>query len=108
MRELTSAHGIPEDRVRQMMRKLARHGETFQVVPDLFYAPDAVRDLALLAAAEAHKKAGTVCAGTFHNATGFGQKRAIQVLESFDSVGYARFDRGRHLVRTDSHWLELL
>ncbi len=36
--ELASAHGIPEDRVRQPMRKLARHGETFQVVPDLCYA----------------------------------------------------------------------
>jgi selenocysteine-specific elongation factor len=108
VRELAGAHGIAEDRVRQLMRKLARHGETFQVAHDLFYDPDAIRELALLAAAEAHNSAGTVCAAAFRNATGLGRKRAIQLLEFFDRVGYTRFDRGRHLVRTDSRWLELL
>lgn len=108
VRELASAHGVPEDRVRQLMRKLARHGETFQVVHDLFYDPEAIRELALLAAVDASKNAGTVVAGAFRNATGLGRKRAVQVLEFFDRVGYTRFDRGRHLVRTDSRWLELL
>ncbi|WP_316154167.1 selenocysteine-specific translation elongation factor [Cupriavidus sp. BIC8F] len=108
VRELASAHGVPEDRVRQLMRKLARHGETFQVVHDLFYDPEAIRELALLAAVDASRNAGTVVAGAFRNATGLGRKRAVQVLEFFDRVGYTRFDRGRHLVRTDSRWLELL
>jgi Selenocysteine-specific translation elongation fa ctor len=108
VRDLASAHGVPEDRVRQLMRKLARHGETFQVAHDLFYDPEAIRELALLAAVDASKNAGTVVAGAFRNATGLGRKRAVQVLEFFDRVGYTRFDRGRHLVRTDSRWLELL
>ncbi len=73
VRELASAHGVPEDRVRQLMRKLARHGETFQVVHDLFYDPEAIRELALLAAVDASKNAGTVVAGAFRNATGLGR-----------------------------------
>ncbi|MFS8980149.1 SelB C-terminal domain-containing protein [Cupriavidus necator] len=67
-----------------MSRKLARHGEAFQVLPTSSTLPDSVRSLALLAAAEAHKDAGTVCAATFRKATGLGGKRAIQVLEFFN------------------------
>jgi selenocysteine-specific elongation factor len=108
VRDLANGHGVSEDRVRQLMRKLARQGETFQVVHDLFYHPDAIRELASIVAAEAHKNAGTVAAVPFRDGTGLGRKRAIQVLEFFDRVGYTRFHRGLHLMRTDSRWLDLL
>jgi selenocysteine-specific elongation factor len=29
-------------------------------------------------------------------------------LEFFDRVGYTRFHRGLHLMRTDTRWLDLL
>ena len=99
---------VSEDRVRQLLRKLARQGELFQVVHDLFYHQDVIRELASIAAAEAQKNAGTVAAAPFRDVTGLGRKRAIQLLEFFDRVGYTRFHRGLHLMRTDSRWLDLL
>jgi selenocysteine-specific elongation factor len=108
VRDLASAHGVPEVRVRQLMRKLARQGELFQVVHDLFYHPEMIRELAAIAATEAQKNVGTVGAAPFRDATGLGRKRAIQLLEFFDRVGYTRFHRGLHLMRTESRWLDLL
>ncbi|MFM0350244.1 MULTISPECIES: selenocysteine-specific translation elongation factor [unclassified Paraburkholderia] len=108
VRDLANAHGVSEERVRQLMRKLARQGELFQVVRDLFYHPEMIRELALIAADEAQKNAGTVAAAPFRDVTGLGRKRAIQLLEFFDRVGYTRFHRGLHLLRTDSRWLDLL
>jgi selenocysteine-specific elongation factor len=108
VRDLASAHGVPEDRMRELMRKLARQGELFQVVHDLFYHQEVIRELASIAAAEAGKNSGTVAAAPFRDVTGLGRKRAIQLLEFFDRVGYTRFHRGLHLMRTDSRWLDLL
>jgi selenocysteine-specific elongation factor len=108
VRDLANAHGVSEERMRQLMRKLARQGELFQVVHDLFYHQEAIRELASIAAAEARKNAGTVAAAPFRDVTGLGRKRAIQLLEFFDRVGYTRFHRGLHLMRTDSRWLDLL
>jgi selenocysteine-specific elongation factor len=108
VRDLANAHGVSEDRVRQLLRKLARQGELFQVVRDLFYHHEVIRELALIAGSEAQKNAGTVAAAPFRDVTGLGRKRAIQLLEFFDRVGYTRFHRGLHLMRTDTRWLDLL
>ncbi|MFM0365143.1 selenocysteine-specific translation elongation factor [Paraburkholderia sediminicola] len=108
VRDLANAHGVSEDRVRQLLRKLARQGELFQVVRDLFYHHEVIRELALIAGSEAQKNAGTVAAAPFRDVTGLGRKRAIQLLEFFDRVGYTRFHRGLHLMRTDSRWLDLI
>ncbi|MFM0295823.1 MULTISPECIES: selenocysteine-specific translation elongation factor [Paraburkholderia] len=108
VRDLANANGVGEERVRQLMRKLARQGELFQVVRDLFYHQEVIRELASIAAAEAQKNAGTVAAAPFRDVTGLGRKRAIQLLEFFDRVGYTRFHRGLHLMRADSRWLDLL
>jgi selenocysteine-specific elongation factor len=107
VRDLAGTHGVSEERVRELMRKLARQGELFQVVRDLFYHQDVIRELALIAAAEAQKSAGTVAAAPFRDVTGLGRKRAIQLLEFFDRVGYTRFHRGLHLMRTESRWRDL-
>jgi selenocysteine-specific elongation factor len=95
VRDLAKAHGVAEDRVRQLLRKLARQGELFQVVRDLFYHAEAMRELASIAAA-----------APFRDVTGLGRKRAIQLLEFFDRVGYTRFHRGLHVMRTDSRWVD--
>jgi selenocysteine-specific elongation factor len=107
VRDLAGTHGVSEERVRELMRKLARQGELFQVVRDLFYHQDVIRELALIAAAEAQKNAGMVAAAPFRDVTGLGRKRAIQLLEFFDRVGYTRFHRGLHLMRTESRWRDL-
>jgi selenocysteine-specific elongation factor len=106
VRDLATTHGVPEERVRHLLRKLARRGELFQVVRDLFYHRDAIRELATLVTVEAHKHGGAIDAGHFRDATALGRKRAIQLLEFFDRAGYTRFHRDRHVVRTDSRWLE--
>ncbi|MDB5783182.1 selenocysteine-specific translation elongation factor [Caballeronia mineralivorans] len=108
IRDLAAAHGLPEERVRQLMRKLARQGEVFQVVRDLFYHREAIRELAAMAALEARKNDGKLAAAPFRDVTALGRKRAIQVLEFFDRVGYTRFHRDLHVMRTDSRWLDLL
>jgi selenocysteine-specific elongation factor len=108
VRDLAAAHGLPEERVRQLMRKLARQGEVFQVVRDLFYHREAIRELATMAALEASRNDGQLAAAPFRDITALGRKRAIQVLEFFDRVGYTRFHRDLHVMRTDSRWLDLL
>ncbi|PLZ02673.1 selenocysteine-specific translation elongation factor [Burkholderia sp. WAC0059] len=102
VRDLARATGEPEARVRALLRKLARLGAVYQVVRDLFYARDAVRELSALAAGIAGQNAGAVSAVMFRDASGLGRKRAIQILEFFDRVGYTRFQRDLHLLRPDS------
>jgi selenocysteine-specific elongation factor len=108
VRDLASATHEPEDRVRQLLRKLARQGVVYQVVRDLFYHPDVVRELARLVASLAQEQGGELGASAFRDASGLGRKRAIQILEFFDRVGYTRFQRERRLVRADSRLLDVL
>ncbi|WP_144113167.1 selenocysteine-specific translation elongation factor [Paraburkholderia sp. BCC1886] len=108
VRDLAATYSAPEERVRQLLRKLARQGELFQVVRDLFYPLQTIRELASIAAAEARNNAGTVAAAPFRDVTGLGRKRSIQLLEFFDRVGYTRFHNGLHVLRPDSRWLDLL
>jgi selenocysteine-specific elongation factor len=108
VRDLASATQDPEERVRQLLRKLARRGAVYQIVRDLFYHPDGVRDLAGLVAGLAQDHDGAVGASAFRDASGLGRKRAIQILEFFDRVGYTRFQRDLRLVRADSRLLEAL
>jgi len=108
VRDLAGAAQEPEDRVRQLLRKLARQGVVYQVVRDLFYHPDVVRELARLVASLAQEQGGELGASAFRDASGLGRKRAIQILEFFDRVGYTRFQRERRLVRADSRLLDVL
>jgi len=109
MRDLAREHGAAEDAMRRLLRKLARRGDLFQVVRDLFYSRAAIAELARLAAQNACSRNGVahaIGAAEFRDATGLGRKRAIQVLEFFDRVGYTRFHRDLHLLRADSRWHE--
>jgi len=94
-----------EDSVRQLLRKLTRRGQVFQVVKDLFYSAARMQELAALVQTIAATDArGEVEARAFRDATGLGRKRAIQILEFFDRVGYTRRLRDAHLLRPDAHW----
>jgi selenocysteine-specific elongation factor len=108
VRDLASSLQEPEEKVRQLLRKLARRGELYQVIRDLFYHPDVVRELARLVAALAGQHDGAVGASAFRDASGLGRKRAIQILEFFDRVGYTRFQRDLRIVRADSRLLDAL
>ncbi|MCO1373164.1 selenocysteine-specific translation elongation factor [Burkholderia multivorans] len=104
VRDMARDTGVAEDNVRTLLRKLARRGDVHQVVRDLFYHADVLRELARLVAHLVDSCGGAVDAATFRDATGLGRKRAIQILEFFDRVGYTRFHRDLHFLRTDSGW----
>jgi selenocysteine-specific elongation factor len=101
VRDLARKAGSTELQVRQILVRLARRGEVYQVVKDLFYAKRTVAELAALAA-ELERSDGEVRAAAFRDRTGLGRKRAIQILEFFDRVGYTRRVREAHRLRGDS------
>lgn len=99
VRDLGATLAVPEDEVRRLLRKLARAGSISQVVPDLFYHPAPLAELARIIAALPDAQAATL-----RDATGLGRKRAVQLLEFFDRVGYTRRVRNSHLVRPSASW----
>ena len=99
VRDLGATLAVPEDEVRRLLRKLARAGSISQVVPDLFYHPAPLADLARIIATLPDAQAATL-----RDATGLGRKRAVQLLEFFDRVGYTRRVRNSHLVRPSASW----
>ncbi len=98
VRDLAKTLSAPESQVRQTLRKLSAQGAVHQVVPDLFYDAGRVRELAVLAAQLADGQ-GEIEAGAFRDHIGLGRKRAIQILEFFDRVGYTRRVRQAHRLR---------
>ncbi|MDR5747740.1 selenocysteine-specific translation elongation factor [Caballeronia sp. LZ029] len=104
VRDLARAHGIGEDEMRRLLKKLARRGDVYQVVRDLFYCRASIGALADLVAQQAQTQGGAIGAADFRDASALGRKRAIQILEFFDRVGYTRFHRDLHLLRGDSRW----
>jgi len=94
VRDLAKTCDVAEDSVRALLRKLARAGQLSQVVPDLFYHPARLAELAQIVAGLPE-----VQAAAFRDATGLGRKRAIQILEFFDRVGYTRRVRNSHMLR---------
>lgn len=101
VRDLAKNTAQPESLVRPALMRASKRGEIFQIVRDLFYHPVAVRDLAALAS-KLQQADGEVRAAAFRDLTGLGRKRAIQILEFFDRVGFTRRVQDRHLVRADS------
>ncbi|MHC3433083.1 selenocysteine-specific translation elongation factor [Delftia lacustris] len=105
VRDLARDNAIGEETVRQLLRKLARQGLLFQVTKDLFYSAARTDELAaLVRELAAATPNGEIQAHAFRDATGLGRKRAIQILEFFDRIGYTRRLRDAHLLRPDVQW----
>jgi selenocysteine-specific elongation factor len=103
VRELAARVHEPEDRVREVLRKQVTQGGVYQVVRDLFYDRQRIAELAEIVGA-ATREHGGVNAARFRDTLGLGRKRAIQILEFFDRVGYTRRVRDAHVLRPDSAW----
>jgi len=110
VRDIAAAIGQPEMHTRVLLNRLAKSGTVFQVVRDLFYDTQAIAQLASIAQS-LQQDSGELRAAAFRDCTGLGRKRAIQVLEFFDRIGFTRRVRGRgddkHLLRTN-HPLQAL
>ena len=105
VRDLARDAGASEELVRQLLRKLARQGQLFQVVKDLFYTAANMDELAHIIKTLANVTPnGEVVAREFRDATGLGRKRAIQIIECFDRLGYTRRVRDAHVLRPDAQW----
>lgn len=104
VRDLAAESHEPEQRVREVLRKSVRQGLVHQVVRDLFYDDGCVRRLAAILE-QLVQEHGAVHAARFRDAVGLGRKRAIQILEYFDRVGYTRRVKDSHVLRADSSWM---
>ena len=130
VRDLARQTGAREDAVRGLLRKQARLGALHQVVKDLFYPAErraerggAVAGLSAQAGAagaatppRSRQRAGgrgrhgprlppgAVEARAFRDAVQLGRKRAIQILEFFDRIGYTRRVGDAHLLRPNTRW----
>lgn len=104
VRDISKQLGADEQAVRQVLRRLSRQGEIFQVVHDLFYHRQALQVMAnIVLNLEPQDDIATT---DFRDASGLGRKRAVQILEYFDRVGLTRRVRERRLVRNRSlDWL---
>jgi selenocysteine-specific elongation factor len=105
VRDLAARVGEPEERVRAVLRKGAARALLYPVVRDLFYDRARVAELAAIVAqlAQAH---GRVGAAEYRDAVCLGRKRAIQILEFFDRVGFTRRVRDTHVLRGGGLWME--
>jgi len=90
-----------EPLVRTTLARLARRGELHQVVKDLYYPESTMAQLAHRARQAAHGQGGEVQAAHFRDVTGLGRKRAIQILEYFDRIGFTRRVGDTHKLRSD-------
>ncbi|MDS1139075.1 selenocysteine-specific translation elongation factor [Pusillimonas sp. SM2304] len=100
VRDLAAQLNEAEGGVRQILLKLLRRGELYQVVRDLFYHREHMLRLARLL--QSAGGAEGVAAAQFRDRTGLGRKRSIQILEFFDRAGYTRRLRDRHVLRKNS------
>ena len=103
VRDLAGIVQEPEERVRAVLRKQAKRGVVYQIVHDLFYDARAIQEMADLAA-ELARTRGVLEAAHFRDALGIGRKRAIQILEFFDRLGFTRRVRNVHVLRDDCGW----
>jgi len=98
VRDLARLSGHDEASVRRLLKKLARQGKLYQVVRDLFYLPETLAGMASVVQ-ELENTVGETRAAAFRDRTGLGRKRAVQVLEFFDRVGFTRRVREAHRLR---------
>lgn len=100
VRDIAQTARLPEVQVRQVLGRMARGGDVYQVVKDLFYHPAVMQEAATLVRRLAREDAkGEVTAARFRDETGLGRKRAIQILEFFDRIGFLRRVGDVHLMR---------
>jgi selenocysteine-specific elongation factor len=103
VRDLARSVRAPDDEVRAVLRKCVVQGGVYQIVHDLYYHRDCVRELARMVKGIVDAR-GTMEAADFRDAIGIGRKRSIQILEFFDRVGYTRRTRNARVLRVDSSW----
>ena len=101
VRDLAERGACPEPDARRLLLSLMRRGDLAQIVRDLYATP---AQLAIYAGIvlDLDRSEGRASAARFRDRSGLGRKRAIQVLEFFDRVGYTRRIGAAHRLRADA------
>jgi len=89
VRDLALSLDTSEDSVRILLRKQARQSFLIQIVKDLFYPLATMQRIADLMR-DIVEKNGSVSVIDFRDQLGIGRKRAIQLLEALDRIGFSR------------------
>lgn len=89
VRDLAQEAGSTEDRVRLLLKKQARQSDLIQVVKDLFYPLATMRRIAE-SMQQLVVQHGFITVIDFRDQLGIGRKRAIQLLEALDRIGFSR------------------
>lgn len=97
VRDIANVLKLEEPVVRQLLQRMARLGEVFQIAHDHFFTHAAVVELAAIARNLAED--GQLEAASFRDRIGVGRKLAIQILEFFDRVGFTRRAHDSHTLR---------
>jgi selenocysteine-specific elongation factor len=103
VRDLAARLAESEERVRAVLHKGATRALVYPIVRDLFYDRARVAELAAIFA-QLGAVHGRVNAAQYRDALGLGRKRAIQILEFFDRVGFTRRVRDTHVLRGGGSW----
>jgi len=103
VRDIAQDARLPEMQVRIVLQRMARGGDVYQVVKDLFYHPMVMQELAGLVRKLGEDAEQGITAARFRDVTGLGRKRAIQILEFLDRIGFLRRVGDMHLLRPGTH-----
>lgn len=104
VRDIAAALSEPEAHIRSLLRKVSRTSGLVQLVPDLFYPVATMRIMADIIR-DIVDVDGHVTVISFKDRVGLGRKRAIQILEAFDRLGFTRrlvsYKRGKKELEKD-------
>ena len=102
VRDIGNELGIPEAKVRTLMKRLSRMGQVVEVAQDHFFRTPVVAEMILVADRLAKANAeGAFNAAAFRDKVDSGRKVAIQVLEFFDRHGVTVRRGDLRTVRAD-------
>jgi selenocysteine-specific elongation factor len=99
VRDLARALGCEEAEMRRTLQRMAKRGELLQIVRDLYVTPALASRYAEIVSRLVAREGGAPAA-RFRDESGLGRKRAIQVLEFFDRIGYTRRVGDKHRLRS--------
>ncbi len=102
VRDIARSLLLEEDKVRLLLKRVTRTGQTCLVAHDHYFLREAVDDLADIVRALSETE-GSALAAAFRDRIGTGRKLAIQILEYFDRIGYTRRIGDAHRLRTASN-----
>ena len=104
VRDLAKEAGVEEALMRAVLRQAAQQGMITAIVKDRYYRNDRIVAFARMIR-ELELARGGTCAADFRDTRDVGRKRAIQILEYFDRIGFTRRRGNDHILRDKALFL---